>query len=101
MSKDAFWSALFDYLAVTRRTLEPLAGLVRLHCQRIFEYGTLGVKHRIYPELLRLVCDESGHDGEVVIHDPPAHLELANRVARHREARSRERKHMEAPAITE
>lgn len=54
MSRDAFWSALFNYPALTRCTLERLAGLVRLHCQRIFEYSTLGVKNRIHAELLRL-----------------------------------------------
>jgi len=94
-------SALFNYPAVTRCTNERLAGLVRLHCQRIFEYSTLGVKNCIHAELLRLARNESDLDGEVVIHDPPTHVELANRVATHREAVTRECKHMEALGIIE
>jgi len=101
MSREAFWSALFSYPGVTRRTLERLTRLVRLHCQRIFEYSALGVKNRIHAELLRCARNESDLDGEVVIHDPPTHVELANRVATHREAVTRECKHMESLGIIE
>lgn len=101
MSQDVFWSALFRYPAVTRRTLERLAGLVRSHCQRIFEYSTLGVKNRIHAELLRLAREASELGGEVVIDDPPTHVELANRVATHREAVTRECKRMESLGIIE
>lgn len=43
MSRDAFWDALLHDPAVTRQTLKRLSGLVRLHCERIVEYGLLGV----------------------------------------------------------
>jgi len=101
MSKEAFWRALSSYPTVTRHTLKRLTGLVRVHCERIFEYGTLGVNNRIHAELLRLARDVSDQGGEVVIPDPPTHAEIASRVATHREAVTRECKHMESLGIIE
>jgi CRP-like cAMP-binding protein len=102
MSKEAFWAALLGYPSVARHTLRRLTGLVRLHCERIFEYSTLGVKNRIHAELLRLARDIApDQDGEVVIPDPPTHAEIASRVATHREAVTRECKHMEALGLIE
>ncbi len=101
MSKEAFWNALLSYPTVTRHTLKRLTGLIRLHCERIFEYGTLGVTNRIHAELLRLARDVTDQGGEVVIPDPPTHAEIASRVATHREAVTRECKQLETLGVIE
>lgn len=101
MNREDFWSALLAYPSVTRHTLRRLTGLVRLHAARIFEYSTLGVKNRIHAELLRIARCESSGDGEVEIKHPPTHAEIASRVATHREAVTRECKHMEELGLIE
>ena len=101
MSKEEFWSALLRYPSVTRQTLLRLTGLVRNHSERIFEYGTLGVKNRIHAELLRMARSESDSDGEVEIGVPLTHAEIASRVATHREAVTRECKHLEEMGLIE
>lgn len=101
MSQAAFWSALTTYPSVTRRTFLRLTGLIRMHCDRIFEYSTLGVKNRIHAELLRLAREASREDGEIVIHDAPTHAEIASRVATHREAVTRECNHLDATGLIE
>lgn len=99
MSRDDFWAALTTYPTVTRHTLLRLTGLVRMHCDRIFEYSTLGVKNRIHAELFRLAREVSSEDGEIEIIDAPTHSEIASRVATHREAVTRECKSLEAMGL--
>lgn len=99
MTRDQFWDALLKYPPVAAHTLKRLSGLVRMHCERIFEYSTLGVKNRIHAELLRLARDVSDQDTDVDIPDPPTHAEIASRVATHREAVGRECKHLESLGI--
>jgi CRP-like cAMP-binding protein len=101
MHKDAFWKALLAYPNVAATTLKRLSHLVRLHCERIVEFSTLGVRNRIHAELLRLARKVSQTDGRVVIQDPPTHAEIASRVTTHREAVTKELKHMEALGLVE
>ncbi len=101
MSKDAFWSALLSYQQVAGVTLKRLSYMVRMLCERIFEYSTLGVKNRIHAELLRCAHEVSNDSGKVVITNPPTHAEIANRLATHREAVTRECKHLESIGLIE
>lgn len=101
MPRDLFWSAVFSYPSVTERLLKRLTGMVRMHCERIFEYGTMDVSHRVRAELLRLARATSKLDGEVAIPDAPTHAEIASRVATHREAVTRECKQLEAMGLIE
>lgn len=56
---------------------------------RANEYSNLGVRQRLYAELLRLgrMPISGGHP---VVSPPPTHAELAARVSSHREAITRE-----------
>lgn len=96
MPRDVFWSALMRYPSVSAATLRRLTSMVRMHCERIFEYSTLGVKNRIHAEFLRLARVAGEVDGQAVVEDPPTHAEIANRISTHREAVTRECKHMES-----
>ena len=58
--------------------------------ERIHEFGTLAVRHRIQSELLRLaavVCEEDANSAQFKI---PTHMEFANRICTHREAVTKE-----------
>ena len=90
LSADRFRDILARYPVVSANTMKRLTRLIREHCDRIFEYRTLGVQNRIHAELLRLARKDGATSGEVEIRHPPTHHEIADRVATHREAVSRE-----------
>ena len=74
------------------------AGAIHLHfvarirslSERVYEFGTLLVRERLGRELLRLAHEAGPGDGPHVLNPAPGHLELAARIATHREAVSRE-----------
>lgn len=61
---------------------------IRSLSERVYEFGTQLVRERLVRELLRQIPE--GHDGPHRLDPAPAHLELAARIATHREAVSRE-----------
>lgn len=61
---------------------------IRSLSERVYEFGTQLVRERLVRELLRLIPE--GRDGPHRLDPAPAHLELAARIATHREAVSRE-----------
>jgi CRP-like cAMP-binding protein len=70
--------------------LERAAGHIRLLTERIYEFSTLGVNHRILAELQRL-ARETGMAGPAIRISPaPTQTEIAARISTHREAVSRE-----------
>ncbi len=95
MSAEMFWELLNYHPEVSAIVLKRLTSLIRLHCARIFEFSTLGVKNRIHAELLRLARDHKHNGNTVVFSEVPTHTEIANRVATHREAVTRELKRLE------
>jgi len=95
MPGSAFRAVLQSYPTVAVATMQRLSTLVRDHCERIFEFSTLGVKNRIHAELLRLAEENSAEDNQVTISDAPTHEEIAKRISTHREAVTRELKDME------
>lgn len=70
--------------------LRKLACHVRRLSERVFEYSTLAVPCRVRAELLRLAYLAGAERGEVTLSPAPALIEIAARVATHREAVSRE-----------
>jgi len=76
------------------RLAEHLVAKSRELSQRMFEFGTLSVSGRVQAELLRL-CEANAIVGNECAIDPaPTHHEIANRIATHREAVSREFSHL-------
>ena len=63
---------------------------IRSLSERVYEFGTLLVRERLGRELLRLAHEAGPGDGPHVLNPAPGHLELAARIATHREAVSRE-----------
>lgn len=76
---------------VSMAMLRRLTGQVRRLTERVFDFSTLAVRHRIHAELLRLVAErDDGSSNRVVISPAPTHVDIANRISTHREAVTRE-----------
>ena len=95
----AFREVLEIYPDVAVATMRRLTKLVRDHCERIFEFSTLGVKNRIHAELLRLAQENPREEDQVTIADAPTHEEIAKRISTHREAVTRELKELERTGL--
>lgn len=85
-----FWQFIKQYPAVAEATLRRLTMLVRALSDRVVEFSTLAVRHRIHAELLRLARDHMVDERTAMIAPVPTHADIANRVSTHREAVSRE-----------
>jgi CRP-like cAMP-binding protein len=101
MSAAAFRAALHTYPDACDQLLCLLAGQIRALSNRVSEYSTLDVRHRIYAELLRLSRPEPGSNNRTLISPPPVHGEIAARVSTRREAVARELKALERAGLVE
>lgn len=90
MPAEDFWEILKRYPAACTVALKSLTALIRLLCDRVVEFSTLGVKSRIHRELLRLAHKHLAGDNRAVISPIPTHVDIASRVSSHREAVARE-----------
>jgi CRP-like cAMP-binding protein len=86
---------------VCDQVLSLIAGQVRMLTNRVNEFTTLDVRHRIYSELLRLSRPEAARATERVISPPPVHADIAARVSTRREAVAREFKALEREGLME
>ncbi len=102
---EAFMQILSSYPGIAQQTLKKMAGVIRFLCDRVYNYGALDVNNRIRQELCRLAADygevEDGQPEAIVISSMPKQQELANRLATHREAVSRELRSLEKAGIIE
>lgn len=81
--------------------LTLLASQIRMLTNRVNEFSTLDVRHRIRAELLRLSRPEPGNPARAIISPPPMHAEIAARVSTRREAVARELKALERDRMIE
>lgn len=85
-----------EFEPVLDAVLKRLATIIRGNMQRVFEFSTLSVPQRIRCELLRLASTESEQTENISIANAPTHAEIAARISTHREAVTRELKHLES-----
>ncbi len=90
MSAQTYWHTMMSYPPVAAACLRRLANLVRALSDRVIEYGLLPVPTRIKLELFRLAQRQMRGPNSAEIHPAPTHMEIASRVATHREAVTRE-----------
>lgn len=91
IAREDFMRLLAEHSGFAQAVLLKMAGLVRFLCDRLYEYATLSVAERLRAELIRLAHQENHNGSEpIVIRNMPTHEELANRLATHREAITRE-----------
>jgi CRP/FNR family transcriptional regulator, cyclic AMP receptor protein len=101
MPATVFRKAVHAYPDVCDQLLALFAGQIRMLANRVNEFTTLDVRHRIYAELLRLSRPEHGKEKRAVISPPPVHAEIAARVSTRREAVAREFKALERAGLLE
>ncbi len=90
MAKDDYHKMLVQHPMVNLRQLRRLTSLIRALSERVYEFTTLGVHHRIHAELLRLAKAHMSGPMVANIYPAPTHADIANQVSTHREAVSRE-----------
>jgi CRP-like cAMP-binding protein len=90
MTYGSFWFVLHHYPSVTEIILKRLSLKVRQLCQRVYEVCAMPVKNRVHMELLRLALRHEIINNRVTIDPAPTHTAIANHIATHREAVSRE-----------
>jgi CRP/FNR family cyclic AMP-dependent transcriptional regulator len=101
MPAGVFRKAVHAHPDVCDQLLGLLAGQIRMLANRVNEFTTLDVRHRIYAELLRLSRPEAARSVRAVISPPPVHAEIAARVSTRREAVARELKALERSGLLE
>jgi CRP/FNR family transcriptional regulator, cyclic AMP receptor protein len=101
MPAPTFRGAVHNHPDVCDQLLKLLVSQVRMLANRVNEFTTFDVRRRIYAELLRLARKTRKGDAASIISPPPTHAELAARVSSHREAVTRELKHLESEGLLE
>lgn len=90
LSSNDFWKILRQHPEVSAQLIKRLAHLIRFYSMRLYEFGTLGVEHRIHAELLRLGLEHGVKENTAVIAPVPTHAVIASRISTRREAVARE-----------
>ncbi len=102
LSRNHFLEIISSHPSVGLATLHKVTSVNRFLCERIYEFSALDVNHRIRAELIRLAKIVSADEnGWVIISNMPTHQELANRLATHREAVTRELNSLEKNNVIE
>ena len=99
MSASVLREILHKHPDVSEYLLKHLVTRIRTLDQRINEYSSMDVKHRIYAELLRRSRADPTNDHRAVISPPPIHADIAARVSTRREMVARELKALEREGL--
>ncbi|MFO1091544.1 MAG: Crp/Fnr family transcriptional regulator [Hyphomicrobiales bacterium] len=95
MPQPVFHRLLAEHPDFMMGVMRHLTAMVRGLTDRVVEFSTLAVKNRIHAELIRLVGPAADRTGDAVLSPAPTHLDIANRIATHREAVTRELNRLE------
>lgn len=90
MSSKQFRDLVSNMPTIGLKLVEQLVAKNRRLSERIYEYTTMSVRHRICTELLRLIDAKDPNATSIMIDPAPSHYELSTRLSTHREAVSRE-----------
>ena len=95
MSAPVFREIIHKYPDVSEQLLRRLVARIRALDQRVNEFSSMDVRHRIYAELLRRSRPDATDKRQAVISPPPVHSDIASRVSTRREMVARELKALE------
>jgi CRP/FNR family cyclic AMP-dependent transcriptional regulator len=101
MPASVFRDAVHEHPDVCDQLLGLLAGQIRMLANRVHEFATLDVPHRIAAELLRLSRPDPKEPGRAIVSPPPIHAEIAARVSTRREAVARQLNALERAGLIE
>jgi CRP/FNR family transcriptional regulator, cyclic AMP receptor protein len=99
MPASLFREIVSKYLDVSEKLLQLLVARIRALTQRINEFSSMQVKHRIYAELLRRSRTDPADHRQAIVSPPPVHSEIASRVSTRREMVARELKALERAGL--
>jgi CRP/FNR family cyclic AMP-dependent transcriptional regulator len=99
MSASLFREILRKHPDVSELLFKHLVARIRTLDQRINEFSSMDVKHRIYSELLRRSRTDPTNNQRAVISPPPVHADIAARVSTRREMVARELKALEREGL--
>jgi CRP-like cAMP-binding protein len=94
-----FRDLLHSHADVCDQILSRMAGEIQHLVNRVNEFSTLDVRHRIYAELLRLSRPKPGTEHGAVISPPPRQVDVAARIGTRREPVAREMKALERAGV--
>ena len=99
MPASLFREVLHKHPDVSEHLLKHFVARIRMLDQRINEFSSMDVKHRIYAELLRCSRADPTDDHRAVVSPPPVHSDIAARVSTRREMVARELKALEREGL--
>jgi CRP-like cAMP-binding protein len=99
MSAPVFREILRSHPDVSEQLLQHLVARIRTLDQRVNEFSSMHVKHRIYAELLRRSRLDPADQSRAVVSPPPVHADIAARVSTRREMVARELKALERAGL--
>ena len=70
--------------------MKHLTGMVRGVSEKLFQFGTMNIRERVYVELLRMAQPFINSTNQIQIHPVPTHTQIANMIGANREAVTRE-----------
>ena len=99
MSASVFRDLIHKYPDVSEQLLRQLVARIRALDERVNEFSSMDVKHRIYSELLRLSRPDPTDAHRALVSPPPVHADIAARVSTRREMVARELKALERAGL--
>jgi CRP/FNR family transcriptional regulator, cyclic AMP receptor protein len=99
MPSPVFREMLYKNPDVGEQLLKHLVNRIRTLDQRINEFSSMHVKHRIYAELLRRSRPDPTDQKRAIVSPPPVHSDIAARVSTRREMVARELKALERAGL--
>jgi CRP-like cAMP-binding protein len=99
MAAPVFREIVRQHPDVSEQLLRQLVGRIRALDQRVDEFSSMQVKHRIYAELLRRSRPDPDDRQRAVVSPPPVHADIAARVSTRREMVARELKALERAGL--
>jgi CRP-like cAMP-binding protein len=99
MPAAVFREIYHKYPDVSEQLLKQLIARIRMLDQRVHEFSSMHVKHRIYAELLRRSRPDPSNERQAIVSPPPVHSDIAARVSTRREMVARELKALERKGL--
>ncbi|AMN41387.1 Crp/Fnr family transcriptional regulator [Rhodoplanes sp. Z2-YC6860] len=99
MPAPVFREIIHKYPDVSEQLLLQLVARIRMLDQRVHEFSSMHVKHRIFAELLRRSRPDPTNERQAIVSPPPVHSDIAARVSTRREMVAREMKALERSGL--
>ena len=99
MPATVFREIIHKYPDVSEQLLLQLVARIRKLDQRVHEFSSMHVKHRIFAELLRRSRPDPSNERQAIVSPPPVHADIAAHVSTRREMVAREMKALERSGL--